>query len=77
MRQFNMHEAKTHFSKLIALVENGEEVVVAKDGHPVARVVPIEKPIPPRRPGSAKGEFVVPDAFFEPLPPDMMEVFEG
>ena len=75
MKQVNMHEAKTNFSKLIALVEQGEEIVIARDGRPVARVMPLEPS--PRRPGSARGAFVVADAFFEPLPAEMLEPFEN
>ena len=65
MKQVNIHEAKTHLSKLIA---EGREVVIARYGEPVARLIPIGSNSEPRKPGSAKGKFEVPDAFFEPLP---------
>lgn len=76
MRQVNMHEAKTHFSKLIAAVEKGEEILIARDGKPVARVVAFSAVNPARLPGSARGTFVVPDAFFEPLPAEVLDDFE-
>lgn len=57
MRQVNIHEAKTHLSRLIEDVSLGEEIVIAKAGTPVARLVAIEPVRPPRRPGSLKGKF--------------------
>lgn len=76
MSQVNIHQAKTHFSKLIVSVENGEEVIIARHGKPVAKLVPVSKDITPRRPGSAKGKFKVPSEFFEPLPQDILKAFE-
>lgn len=76
MPQVNIHQAKTQFSKLIASVENGEEIIIARHGKPVAKLVPISKDISPRRPGSAKGKFKVPSDFFEPLPQDILKAFE-
>jgi prevent-host-death family protein len=72
----NIHEAKTHLSKLIERVRLGEEIIIAKAGEPVARLVP-EKPRKPRQPGSAKGKFVIHDEFYEPLPDDLLDLFEG
>jgi len=78
MQQVNMHEAKTHFSRIIAAVERGAEILIARDGKPVARVVPVlPLPQPPRTPGSAKGQFVVPASFFEPLPEEVLKSFES
>ena len=65
MRQVNIHEAKTKLSELIAAVEAGEEVVIARAGKPIVRLVPIE-PVGPRMPGLLKG-LIVPDALFDPL----------
>ena len=76
MKQVNIHEAKTHFSRLIAAVEQGEEIVVARYGQPIARIVAIRPPAASRKPGSAKGKFKVPPAFFEPLPDGVIEGFE-
>ena len=74
MRQVNIHEAKTHLSKLIA---DGKEVVIARYGEPVARLVPIRPPADKRVPGSARGKFTVPPEFFEPLPDDILAAFNG
>lgn len=72
----NVHEAKTHFSKLLDRVLQGEEIVIAKAGTPIARLVPIAEPPALRRPGSARGElFVAPD-FDAPLPDDVLRLFE-
>lgn len=76
MKQVNIHEAKTNFSRLIAAVEKGEEIVVARYGQPIAKIIAIQKVDVPRKPGSAKGKFKVPPAFFEPLPDDFIEGFE-
>ncbi|MGA2005241.1 MAG: type II toxin-antitoxin system Phd/YefM family antitoxin [Terriglobales bacterium] len=63
--EVNIHEAKTHLSKLLERVALGEEVVIAKAGKPVARLIAVHQP-KTRIFGSAKGEFVVPDDFNEP-----------
>jgi len=76
MRQVNIHEAKTQFSRLIAAVEQGEEIVIARYGEPIARLVPIRRSVPARTPGSAKGKFKVPPTFFEPLPDEILDSFE-
>ena len=73
MRQVNIHEAKTQLSKLIA---DGEEVVIARYGEPVARLVPIRTPAARRVPGTARGQFTVPKKFFDPLPPEILNAFE-
>jgi len=73
----NIHDAKTHFSKLLRRVARGEEVVIARAGHPVARLSPIKPPLKERVPGDAKGLFVVPDNFDDPLPPEIQRYFEG
>ena len=73
MRHVNMHEAKTHLSKLIA---EGKEVIIARYGEPVARLVPLRPPAAKRMPGSARGKFTVPPEFFEPLPDEIIDAFE-
>jgi len=65
--EINIHEAKTHLSKLLERVALGEEVIIAKAGKPVAKLVAIHQP-KTRIFGSAKGEFTVPDDFNEPDP---------
>jgi prevent-host-death family protein len=73
MTTVNIHEAKTHLSRLLERVAAGEEVVIARAGRPVARLVPVggEKP---RKPGLAKGRLT--DAFFEPLPADELDAWQ-
>jgi prevent-host-death family protein len=77
MRFVNIHEAKTQFSKLIARVEAGEEIVIARDGQPVARVVAFRAPAEKRTPGRDRGLFSVPDDFDAPLPTDIAAGFES
>ena len=59
----------------MARVQKGEEVIVAKAGKPVARLVPIEPAIGPRKPGTAKGMFRMHDNFDDPLPPEIAKAF--
>lgn len=70
----NIHEAKTHFSKLVARAEQGEEILISRSGKPVARLVPIAPPTK-RRLGLLKGSFSVPDDFDTPLPDDVLDSF--
>lgn len=76
MIKVNIHEAKTHFSQLLNRVGNGEEVIIAKAGKPIARIVPIKKEAKKRKPGSAKGRIILEDNFFEPLPESILSAFE-
>jgi prevent-host-death family protein len=69
----NVHEAKTHLSRLLERVAAGEEVVIARAGRRVARLVPVDEE-EPRRPGLAKGRLT--DAFFEPLPADELDAWQ-
>jgi prevent-host-death family protein len=69
----NVHQAKTHLSRLLERVAAGEEVVIARAGNPVARLVPIQRE-EPRNPGLVKGR--VTDAFFEPLPADELDAWQ-
>jgi prevent-host-death family protein len=69
--QVNMHDAKTNLSKLIARVERGEEIIVARDGKPVAKLVPFQETPKPRVPGSAKGRIWIGPDFDDPLPFDL------
>jgi prevent-host-death family protein len=72
----NVHEAKTHPSRLLERVRRGEEIILAKNGEPYAKLGPLEGP-PPREPGVMKGRWVVTDAFFEPLPEEELRAWEG
>ena len=71
----NIHDAKTHFSKLLDRVSAGEEIVIARYGRPIARIVPIGKATGPRKLGGMKGKFVVPGNFDDPLPAALLRRF--
>ena len=77
MLKVNMHEAKTQFSKLIARVEKGEEILIARDGEPVAKIVAIRQQIAKRVPGRDRDLYKVPEDFDAPLPPDVLADFES
>lgn len=73
MSQFNIAEAKSHFSELVQKALMGEEVIIAKDNKPLLKLVPVKEIRGNRRPGSAKGKilYVAPD--FDETPPDFDE----
>jgi prevent-host-death family protein len=73
--EVNIQEAKTHLSRLLERVAVGEEVVIAKAGTPVAKLVPIRQAAGRFKFGSAKGKFVVPDDFNDPLPKEIEDLF--
>ncbi|HVA81129.1 MAG TPA: type II toxin-antitoxin system Phd/YefM family antitoxin [Candidatus Binataceae bacterium] len=64
----NIHDAKTHFSRLLKRVMRGEEVIIARAGHPVARLCPLGPRPGPRIPGSAKGRISIASDFDAPIP---------
>jgi prevent-host-death family protein len=68
MKTVNVHEAKTHLSRLLDRVHAGEEIIIAKSGEPYARLVPLSAGKAERKPGTLKGLVEITDAFFEPLP---------
>lgn len=72
----NIHDAKTHFSQLLTKVGEGEEVIIARAGKPVARLVPVAERPERRIPGSAKGKIVIGDDFDKPLPDSLLKAFE-
>jgi prevent-host-death family protein len=72
----NIHEAKTHLSRLVEEVAGGAEIVIAKNGVPRAKLVPLEKPRALKF-GVLKGKIRVPDDFDAPLPDDVLALFEG
>ena len=76
MATFNVHEAKTHLSKLLAKVEAGEEVIIARNGKPVARLVGLKRS-GKRQFGSMKGLIKLDDSFFDPLPEEELALWEG
>jgi len=68
MEVVNVHQAKTHLSKLLKVVEQGQEVVIGRSGVPIARLVPWIKPAPSvAAPGAMRGEIVLTDEFDAPL----------
>ena len=71
--QVNIYEAKSKLSKLINQAIAGEEIIIARSGKPVAKLVPFKKPIRNRKPGSAKGKIIIADDFDAPLPDDILE----
>ena len=79
MSALNIHEAKTHFSKLIERVAQGEDVVISRAGVPVAVVVGIDRYRPTRVFGFARGEFQMPDLeeFNAPLDAETLAYFTG
>jgi prevent-host-death family protein len=72
-----IHAAKTTLSQLIERAHAGEEVVIARGDIPVARLVPILEQPSGRRPGTLRGLVKIPDALFEPLPPDELDLWDG
>ena len=76
MHVVNVHQAKTELSRLLARVEAGEDVVIARRGQPVARLVACKAPTK-RQADVLKGKIVVPDTFFDPLPEEEQAAWEG
>jgi prevent-host-death family protein len=77
VKSVNVHEAKTHFSKLLARVEKGQEVLISRAGKPVARLVPHAVTAAAPVFGGDRGKLVVPEDFDAPLPSDVLDAFEG
>ena len=77
MKTVNIHEAKTHLSRLLQRVAAGEEIIIANRGTPVARLVPAERPKGRRFLGIDRGRFTVPEDFDAPLPPEVLAGFLG
>ncbi len=75
-RQVNIHEAKTHLSRLLARLNDGEEIVIARAGKPIARLVPVVEQPARRQPGSARGKVTIAPDFDAPLPDAVLETFE-
>lgn len=76
MRIVNIHEAKTHFSKLVDAVLHGNEILIAMAGKPVAKLGPISKK-PPRKFGVLKGKIKIAKNFDDPLTDEFLAEFEG
>ena len=77
METVTIHAAKTHLSQLLARVERGEEIILARGKHPVARLVPYRPAEAKRQFGALRGIVSVGREFFEPLPEDELAGWEG
>jgi prevent-host-death family protein len=77
MRTVNIHAAKTQLSRLVEDAAKGEEIVIAKAGKPIARLVPLAEARPKRRLGTLAGKIKVSEDFDAPLPDDILDAFEG
>jgi prevent-host-death family protein len=77
MTVVTIHYAKTNLSRLLAEVEAGGEVVIARGKTPVGRLVPVPPARPKRVFGSMKGQIALDDTFFEPLPAEELALWEG
>lgn len=75
MDSVNVHDAKTHLSRLLEQVRRGEEVVIAKRGEPIARLVPFSRK--KRQPGSMRGRIRMAEDFDAPLPEALAAAFRG
>jgi prevent-host-death family protein len=75
--EVNIHEAKTHLSRLLQRVAQGEEITIARAGVPVARLVAVENKQKIRPLGFARGEVWIADDFDAPLPNDLLAAFYG
>jgi prevent-host-death family protein len=75
MGVFNVHDAKTHLSRLLDRVAQGEEIIIAKSGRPVAKLVRVAAE--PRKPGRLKGRIRIGSGFDDPLPDEVLAAFRG
>jgi prevent-host-death family protein len=75
MKSVTIHEAKTHLSRLLERVQGGEEIVIARNRTPVAKLVPLA--VEPRRPGRLRGRIRIAADFDAPLPDDVAAAFRG
>jgi prevent-host-death family protein len=74
---FNLYEAKTSLSHLVDRAAAGEEIVIAKAGVPMAKLIPLSRPKRPRKPGGWKGKIRIAKDFDEPLPEPIQKILEG
>lgn len=73
MKQYNIAEAKSHFSELVKLALLGEEIVIARDNRPLIRLTPVAETRSARQPGSGKGQILYLSPDFDQLPDDFKE----
>jgi prevent-host-death family protein len=74
---YNMHEAKTQLSKLAERAARGEEIVIARNGAPLAKLGPLDGPPKKRTFGLWEGQVWISDDFDDPLPPEIQRYFDG
>lgn len=78
MIRLNIHEAKTHLSRYLSMIKKGQTILLCKRNEPIAEIRPFPSPRSEKRPiGLAKGKFTVPPEFFEPLPEEVLQAFDG
>ncbi|MCC0176020.1 type II toxin-antitoxin system Phd/YefM family antitoxin [Waterburya agarophytonicola K14] len=77
MKISNIHEAKSQLSKLIESALAGEEIIIAKAGKPLVRLIPYHEQIQSRKPGGWEGKVVMSDDFDDDLPPELLAGFIG
>lgn len=78
MKPVNIHEAKTHLSRLVDRAAAGEEIIIAKAGKPMAKLVPLGLDLRPRQPGSMAGKIWMADDFDASLPSELLaEFYDG
>lgn len=80
MQIVNIHEAKAHLSELLAKVEAGETLIIARRNKPIAKLIPTTEEAPKKRPrslGLARDEFSIPDDFFEPMSEQELALYTG
>jgi prevent-host-death family protein len=77
MDTVNLYEAKTNLSSLVERAAAGEEIIIAKAGRPLARLVPVAKRVKPRELGLLAGQVWIADDFDDPLPANVVRAFEG
>jgi prevent-host-death family protein len=74
---YNLYEAKTHLSQLVDRAAAGEEIIIGKNGKPLAKLVPLPRPCSRRKPGGWKGRVIIRKDFDDPLPEEILGVLEG
>ena len=75
MTVFSVHQAKTHLSRILTLLDSDDEVVISRYGKPVARIVPFEQPQIVRKPGALKNLIEFNESFFDELPEEEMSAW--